>query len=275
MTLTTDDFQFVESIVRTHSGNTLADHRRDMVAYHLELLARQRKYSSVSDLIYRVRTQTNINLEHEIVSSLLNHETSFFRDVGPFRFLREYVEDLLSITPADYPLNMWSAGCSTGQEPYSMAMAVHATVMATGRYVSILASDLSVPHLERATNGFYSKYEVNRGLPAKMLLRYFKEREEGWVVREEIRNMVEFRRINLATPWPHMPSMDVVFLRNVLMYFDLHSRQEIVSRVADTMRPNGILFLGGSESSDILGPHFRRSKSGAYVLDRCIKAPGG
>lgn len=177
-------------------------------------------------------------------------ETTFFRDVRPFETLKRVVlPQLLERRVQDRSLNIWCAAAATGQEPYSIAMLLHDSFPHLAAWnAQFIASDLSKTLLLRARKGTFTQLEVNRGLPAALLVKYFHKNGSEWQIDARIRDMVDFREINLVKPWPPLPSMDIVFMRNVLIYFDLETRRNILARVARTLKPDGFLFLGGSET---------------------------
>jgi chemotaxis protein methyltransferase CheR len=193
---------------------------------------------------------------------MVTTETSFFRDVHPFETLRTTVlPDLLRRRRAERRLGVWCAACSTGQEPYSFALLVreHFSELAGWR-VDILATDLSADVLARARAGRYGQIEVNRGLPAALLVKYFRQHGATWELNEDVRRMVEFRELNLTRPWPALPPADLIFLRNVMIYFDVETKRSILGRAARALRPNGYLLLGGAETTLNLCDSFRRAE---------------
>jgi chemotaxis protein methyltransferase CheR len=213
-------------------------------------IVKQRKIPSLETLIDRVRQGVDPTLEKDVLCAMMTHETSFFRDRAPFEALRAVLADVVPRRAADRQLTLWSAACSTGQEPYSMAMLLlehFRDLLATWR-IRIIATDFSEPILARAREGVYSELETNRGLPPGLLKKYFRPLQGRWSIVQECRQLVEFRHINLTGTWPMMPLADVVFLRNVMLYFDVPTRAALVGRVRRVLRPDGSLFLGGAET---------------------------
>src|SRR3954468_8256204 len=175
---------------------------------------------------------------------MTTNETSFFRDGSPFEALREdVIPDLVQKRAATRTLRIWSAAASTGQEAYTIAMTLreHFDELLSWD-VSILGSDISTDVLEKAREGRYAQIEVNRGLPEPLLLKYFDRAETAWSVKQELRQGIEFRPLNLMNAWPNLPCMDVVFLRNVLIYFDADTKRDVLTRVRNAMAPDGYLF---------------------------------
>ncbi len=182
---------------------------------------------------------------------MMNNETWFFRDHLPFELLRRVIlPELLVERSAVRRLNLWSAASSSGQEAYSIAMMIAEEFGGLpGWTISIVGTDLSAAILERARSGRYSQLEVNRGLPAKYLAKYFTRQGSEWVLSPAIRGMVEFRALNLTVPWIDLPRFDTVFMRNVLIYFEIEKRREIFTRLFSAMKPDGYLLLGGAETT--------------------------
>jgi chemotaxis protein methyltransferase CheR len=185
-----------------------------------------------------------------VVDALTTNETSWYRDSTPFEVFRTTVlPDLVQNRPATQPIRIWSAACSTGQEPYTLSMILGESLAGSARNAEILATDLSDDALARAKAGRYSQLEVNRGLPASMLVKHFRREGTEWVVSEAARSRVSFRKFNLISPVPPSTGFDVVFLRNVLIYFDAETRRGVLRRIRAAMRPDGWLFLGAAETT--------------------------
>ncbi len=182
--------------------------------------------------------------------ALTTNETSWFRDGDPFTALTSTVMPVLQAArgPAER-LQIWSAACSSGQEPYTIAMLLEDAIPHAATRVAITATDLSREMVARTRAGRFSQLEVNRGLPAPMLVRHFVRAGNEWEVTPQLRRMVTASECNLAAPLPRMGPFDVVYLRNVLIYFDLPTKQAILRRVRDLMRPDGWLFLGAAETT--------------------------
>ncbi|MDY6937257.1 MAG: protein-glutamate O-methyltransferase CheR [Cyanobacteriota bacterium] len=177
-------------------------------------------------------------------------ETSFFRDSDFFNALKSSIfPELMRLRRLDRQLNIWSAACSSGQEPYSLALVLHARFpLLTNWELQLTASDRSWEMLAKADRGSYSQAEVTRRLPPELLKRYFYRQGDRWQIDESIRSMVQFRYLNLLDPWPTLPPMDLVVMRNVLIYFDKPTRRQILTRVRQVLKPDGYLFLGSTET---------------------------
>ncbi len=258
-------FDYVRELVRRNSAIVLDESKDYLIEARLAPLAWEAGFSSVERLILELRSQNPGKWHSKVVEALTTIETSLFRDLHPFqRLAKEVLPELMAANRHERRLRIWSAACSTGQEPYTIAMTLldEHPELATWD-VQIIATDLNQLVLERARVGIYKQLEVNRGLPAKHLVKYFRRNGTDWKVSEEIRRMCEFSSLNLVGPWPSMPSMDVVFLRNVLIYFDVPTKQKVLSRVAQAMKPSGYLFLGSAETTVNLHAGFERAGEGA------------
>jgi chemotaxis protein methyltransferase CheR len=248
--VSTVDFDFIRNLVRTKSAIVLESGKEYLVQARLLPVARKQGLDDISALVDKLK-RGDAALTTEVVEAMTTNETSFFRDVHPFEALREdVIPELAAKRATQRRLNIWSAAASTGQEAYTIAMTLreHCPQLA-GWTVSILGTDLSTEVLAKASEGRYAQIEVNRGLPAPMLVKYFDRAGPAWKVKPDLRKMVEFKQMNLIGPWPTLPKMDVVFLRNVLIYFDVDTKRQILDRVRKVMAPDGYLFLGGAETT--------------------------
>lgn len=250
MNLRPETFEFVRTLLRNRCGVVLEDSKEYLVVARLGPVVRRMGLESVDALVARLRSAPQTPLHREVVEALVTTETSFFRDVHPFRTLKDAVlPDLIERRRSSERLRFWSAACSSGQEPYSLAMLLREHFpQLTSWFVSILGSDVSDTMVQRAKIGAYSQLEINRGVPARFLTRYFEREGIEWRVTEPIRSMVEFRTINLVEPLPIQPRMDVIFLRNVLIYFDEATRRSILERLVRHLASDGYLFVGGAET---------------------------
>jgi chemotaxis protein methyltransferase CheR len=245
-------FQYLQRLVRRHTGTVLEHGKEYLVEARLYALATGEGFGSVGALLEGLQLEDEDgSLHRRTAEAMLNYETSFFRDHYPFEVIREHLlPEILPRRASERTLSVWSAASSTGQEIYSVAMLLleHFPELA-GWDLRLLASDVSDSALERARAGVFGQVEVNRGLPAKLLVKYFERSGSQWGVREAVRGMVRFERINLAGPWPSLEPMDLVLLRNVLLYFRPEARGDVLRRVHRSLRPGGYLFLGGGETA--------------------------
>ena len=250
MTLATTSFDWVADLVRRESAIVLAPGKEYLVEARLLPVARQLGLADVATLVDTVRSRPDADSKRRIVEALTTNETSWFRDGDPFTALASTVlPQLLAARGPSERLQIWSAASSSGQEPYTIAMLLEDALPGAASRVSITATDLSREMVERTRVGRFSQLEVNRGLPAPMLVRHFTRVGNEWEVAPALRRMVTARECNLAVPLPRMGPFDVVYLRNVLIYFDLQTKQSILRRVRELMRPDGWLFLGAAETT--------------------------
>jgi chemotaxis protein methyltransferase CheR len=250
MTLTTTSFDWVRQLVHRESAIVLAPGKEYLVEARLLPIARSMGLPDVGQLVDSVRTRPSPESTRRIVEALTTNETSWFRDGDPFTALSSTVlPSLLSARGPAERLQIWSAACSSGQEPYTIAMLLEDAMPNASTRVAITATDLSREMVERTRAGRFSQLEVNRGLPAAMLVRHFTRAGTEWQVSPSLRRMVTASECNLAAPLPRMGPFDVVYLRNVLIYFDLPTKQAILRRVRALMRPDGWLFLGAAETT--------------------------
>lgn len=270
MSLAPADFAFFRDWLRARAAISLEDGKEYLVESRLEPLARRAGLSGVPAVIQQLRGAPPRDLEVAVVEALTTNETSFFRDWKPFEALRlSVLPAALAARAADRRLDLWSAACSSGQEAYSLAMllAEHFPQLA-GWDVSIHCTDLSGEMQERTRAGRYSTLEVNRGLPAPLLLKHFTRDGDAWVVKPALRGSIRVAPINLAGAWPALPPMDVIMLRNVLIYFEPPTRKAILERMRRQLRPGGALFLGSAESTMGVTDAFRRDEAAGTTFYR-------
>ena len=250
MALTDSEFDYVRRLVYRESAIVLGPGKEYLVEARLTPLAREANVRDVSAFVATLMRCPDKATEARVVDALTTNETSWFRDSAPFEVFRTTVlPDILLDRPVHQPVRIWSAACSTGQEPYTLSMILGEQLAGTGRRAEILATDLSDEALARAKAGRYSQLEVNRGLPAAMLVKNFRRVGTEWAVGEDVRSRVSFRKYNLTSPMPPSTGFDVVFLRNVLIYFDAETRRGVLRRIRAAMRPDGWLFLGAAETT--------------------------
>jgi len=247
MTLQPDTFAFVADLVRRRSAILLEAGKEYLVESRLAPLARAAEAPDVDAFVRGLRARGHEPDLEAVVEALTTNETSWFRDVAPFHALRDHVVPALRAERGPFDrLRVWSAACSTGQEPYSIAIVLADAGCAA---VEIVATDLSEQVLGRAREGRYTQLEVNRGLPASVLVRHFEKTGAHWRVGDAMRRQVRFQRHNLLDAPPVGGPFDVVFLRNVLIYFDLATKRAVLSRVRRVLRPGGFLVLGAAETT--------------------------
>ena len=254
------DFDFIRNFVRTQAAIVIEPGKEYMVESRLEALARREKLPDIDSLIHQIRTNPKPDLLKRVVDSMTTNETSFFRDIHPFDALKTSIlPELLRKRAGERQINFWCGAASTGQECYSVLMTIADSCPEVfGWKFTFIATDLSREVLQKAQSGKYSQLEVNRGLPAPMLARYFSRDDDHWEIKADLRSRVIFKEMNLIGDWPMMPMLDVVFLRNVLIYFDVETKKAILAKIRKILRPDGYLFLGGAETTLNLDDHFER-----------------
>jgi chemotaxis protein methyltransferase CheR len=269
--MTDPEFDAIRKLLQERSAIALDADKRYLVEARLAPVLTQLQLRSIGELIARLRCQPNHGLHRQIVEAMVTTESSFFRDHHPFEALRKVViPDLIQRRRDERRLHLWSAASANGQEPYSLAMQIreHFPELA-GWQISLLASDISQGVLARAREGRYNQTEANRGLPPALLAKYFERHGTEWQIQPAIRRMVQFQEINLAQSWPTLPRMDLVLVRNVMIYFDVDTKKAILGRLARLLRPDGYLLLGGAETTFNLDDSYRRVeplKAGLYQL---------
>ena len=245
-----------------------------LVEARLMPLARAEGFNTFNEMIETMKKSLNSGIHKKVVEAMTTNETSFYRDLHPFESLRTLIlPSLISRRAKERRLNFWCGAASTGQEPYSISMLLkeHFPTLSTWD-VKFLATDLNTEVLDRARTGRYRQMEVNRGLPAPLLVKYFTEKSTLWEVREEIRKMVEYKEMNLAENWLPMPKLDVVFLRNVMIYFDIDMKKKILGKIRSLLAPDGYLFLGGAETTVNLDDQFEPVVFGRATCYRLLGA---
>ena len=267
MSLATADFDYLRTLVKSHTAIVLDAGKEYLAETRLAPLLGEQNCTSVQELLTLLRRQNFNGLHRKVLDAMTNNETWFFRDANCFAALTGTVlPQMMKLRASERRLAIWSAASSSGQEPYSIAMALCEQFNLPGWTYRIHATDYSNAILERARSGIYRQMEVNRGLPAKLLTRYFENHGLQWQLKPEIRSMVHFQFLNLAEAWnDSVPPVDIVFLRNVLIYFDVETRKTILARVRRVLRSDGYLFLGCAETTLNLDANFKVVQLGNYV----------
>lgn len=269
MPITQAEFDVVRTLIRAEAGIVLEQGKEYLVEARLSPLARREGLASTAELIAKLGPAKGA-LHTKVVEAMTTNETIFFRDIEPFEVLRKDVlPAIMDARRATRRLQIWCGASSTGQEPYSIAMTLLEIPELASWTIDILATDISTDVLARARAGRYSQLEVNRGLPAPYLLKHFEKQGLEWQMSDRLRAMVRFEFLNLMKPLPPMASPDIVFLRNVLIYFDTADKSAILTRIRNVMRPDGFLFLGAAETTRNLDERFERlpaSKTGCYRI---------
>lgn len=264
-TISPAEFDFIRDFVRRRAAIVLEDGKEYLALSRLAPVAHGNGMASVSELVTALRMSPPGSPLHDLViDAMTTNETSFFRDVHPFESLKTNVlPELIEMNKTRRSLDIWCAAASSGQEPYSLAMLIREHFPQIGGWsIRILATDISPSMIEKARSGRYGQLEVNRGLPAPLLIKYFHRAGAFWQLDDSIRRMVRFELHNLAGAWPAMAMMDIVMMRNVLIYFDIATRAQLLEKVRRILRPEGYLLLGSAETTLNLEVDFERQPVG-------------
>jgi chemotaxis protein methyltransferase CheR len=262
--VTPSDYEYLRKLLKERSGLDLSSDKQYLVESRLLPLARRSGLAGITELVAKIKSGFDAS---DVVEAMTTNETFFFRDKIPFDHLREAIlPALVQARASRRSLRIWCAASSTGQEPYSIAMCVKEFAGLAGWRVEILATDLSQDVLAKSKAGVYSQFEVQRGLPIQLLVKHFTQTGELWQLNADIRAMVQHRQLNLLQDFSHLGTFDVIFCRNVLIYFDQDTKAVIFDRMAKVLEPDGVLALGAAESvvgiSDTFNPY--PEKRGLY-----------
>jgi len=266
--MTPEDYEYLRRLLKTRSGLVLSAEKHYLVESRLLPVARKAGLINLSGLVARLRGPAAEPLIVEVVEAMTTNESFFFRDKAPFEQFRDTIMPaLLSARAASRRIRIWCAAAATGQEPYSLAIALKEMGRdLRGWRIEIVATDLSTEVLEKAKSGTYSQFEVQRGLPVLMLIKYFTQVDEAWQIAPAIRGMVKFMPLNLLNDFAHLGRFDLVLCRNVLIYFDQATKIGVLERIAGVTERDGFLMLGGAETVVGLTDRFRPipDKRGIY-----------
>ena len=245
-----DEFQYLAQMLKQRSGLALGDDKTYLIESRLLPIARSQNLQDISQLCNLVKTKPTEALLTEIIEAMTTNESSFFRDIKPYEQLRNIVFPHVMKHQKNKHMRIWSAACSTGQEPYSTAICIQEDMAKMpGWQFEILATDLAHKVVDKAAHGIYSQFEVQRGLPIHMLVKYFISRPDTtWQVKDIIRTMVQFRAQNLLDDYSTIGKCDIIFVRNVLIYFDDATKAQITEKMLRALNPHGVLILGSTES---------------------------
>jgi chemotaxis protein methyltransferase CheR len=266
--MTPHDYEYLRRLLKARSGLVLSAEKHYLVESRLLPVARKAGLVNLAGLVARLRAPDAEPLTVEVVEAMTTNESFFFRDKVPFEHFRETIMPaLLSARAQGRRIRIWCAAAATGQEPYSLAIALKEMGRdLRGWRIEIVATDLSTEVLEKAKSGIYSQFEVQRGLPALMLIKYFAQVGETWQIAPEIRGMVKFMPLNLLNDFAHLGRFDLVLCRNVLIYFDQVTKIGVLERIAEVTERDGFLVLGGAETVVGLTDRFKPipDKRGVY-----------
>jgi chemotaxis protein methyltransferase CheR len=270
MALNAADFDYVVALVRKEAAIVLEPGKEFLAEQRLARLIRELNFDTIEALVAELRRRPPGVLHSRVVDAMTTNETMWFRDQAPFDAMRQQVlPDLIARRPASHTFTIWSAASSTGQEPYSLAMLIRDAFPQLASRVQIVATDLSKECITKAKSASYSQFEINRGLPAVALIKHFTQRGSEWEVKPELRRMVTFHELNLTGPWSVVPAqVDVVFIRNVLIYFDIPTKQKIFAGIRRVLRPDGYMFVGSGESLAGVDDRYERTPVGRATAYR-------
>lgn len=246
----TVDYAYLRQIVHAHSQNVLDPSRDYLFDTRLSRMLHAQGMVHLEELVRFLRVRRNPELERLVAEAMTINETSFFRDGRPFELLRTVLlPQMIQGRQGTRRLRFWSAACSTGQEAYSIAMLLKENFPQCASWnIRIEGTDISSEVVDRAQSGVYHRIEMNRGLPARFIVRYFDHVGEDWIAKKEIRQMCSFRKANLCiSPLPFTDRFDIIFLRNVMLYFSQETRKALLAGIHRLLAPDGVLFLGSTE----------------------------
>ena len=267
--MTPQDFNYLRQLLRQRSGLVLSAEKQYLAESRLLPVARKHGFAGLTELVTKLKAANTAPLSVDVVEAMTTNESFFFRDKVPFEHFRATIMPALMAARArEKRLRIWCAACATGQEPYSLAMSLKSIGPALARWrTEIVATDLSGECLEKAKAGIYSQFEVQRGLPIQLLVKFFAQVGDAWQIAPEIRAMVQFRPLNLLNDFSALGTFDLVFCRNVLIYFDQDTKIAVLNRIARQMPSDGFLVLGAAETVVGLTEAFKpmSDKRGLYL----------
>jgi chemotaxis protein methyltransferase CheR len=278
--VTPPDYEYLRKLLKDHSGLDLSADKQYLIESRLLPLSRKCGISGIGELVQKMKGGSS-SIIAQVVEAMTTNETFFFRDKVPFEHFRDTImPELLKARAGRRSIRIWCAAGSTGQEPYSLAMSLKEMgAVLAGWRIEIIATDLSQEVLEKSKSGVYSQFEVQRGLPIQLLVKYFKQNGELWQISPELRGMVQHRQLNLLHDFSQLGTFDVIFCRNVLIYFDQDTKINIFGRLVKAMEGDGFLVLGAAETVVGLTDVFRPfpDKRGLYRPSgvRAASAQGG
>ena len=262
-----ESLKYIREVVFGRAAIVLDEHKDYLLDARLIPLARREGLEGMDALVDAMRKPDGTVLQKKVVEAMTTNETSFFRDLHPFDALRTKILPELAVSrAASRTLRIWCAAASTGQEPYTLAMCVRDLPVFDNWTVQIIATDINTEVLDRARAGVFKQLEVNRGLPVAMLVKHFDRVNADWQVKPHLKQMVQFQELNLLHRWPLFAQQDIVFMRNVLIYFDLPTKRGILQRIREHLRGDGYLALGGAETTLNIDPDYVPVRHGASVF---------
>lgn len=257
------DYEFLCDFLLKSSGLNLGEKKEYLLESRLIPVAQSLGLSSLEELVQALKTMPTISLKTSVIEAMTTNETLFFRDKKPFNELANLMmPKIIEAKNLQRKIRIWCAASSSGQEPYSIAMQLKESLpeLSSGWNVEIVATDLDKQILAKAQEGQYTQFEVQRGLSIQMLMKYFEKNDQGWQIKSEIRDCITWKQLNLLDPFSHLGQFDVIFCRNVLIYFDTDRKKQILDRIAPQVSKHGYLILGGAETVLGISDSFTRAK---------------
>ena len=245
-----EDYKYITDFLLETTGLSLGENKEYLLEARLIPLAQTHGMNSIQDLVLSLRSGIDPTLRQDIMEAMTTNESSFFRDRRPFDELKNTIlPDLIAERKMTQKLRIWCSACSHGQEPYSIVMTLreHFPELADWN-IQIVATDLCTKALKRAEEGVYSQFEVQRGLPVQLLMKYFEQCEQGWKIKSDSGVNIQWQRLNLLEDFKHLGMFDIVFCRNVLIYFKPEMKKDILNRISEQMHSSGVLLLGAAET---------------------------
>lgn len=271
------DFELYKSLLHEKSGLVITPDKSYLLDSRLTPIAKKWNYPTLEMMTLQLRAIPDPKLVKDIVEAMTTNETSFFRDTKPFTLFQEtLLPHMIQNRVARKKVRIWCAACSSGQEPYSLSMILKdKEAQLKGWQFEIVATDLSEDILAQARKGLYSQFEVQRGLPIQYLMKYFTQTGEAWQLKDEIMNMVKFSTFNLLDDMSRMGQFDIIFCRNVLIYFDEKNKAQILGRIEKQLDKDGFLLLGGAETVLGITDKFipMPEKRGLYIKNPALSTP--
>lgn len=267
--LTQQQFSALSSLLKNETAVVLESGKEYLVESRLTCLAQEEGFASLSEMIDVVLRRSDLSLNQKVLLALTTNETSFFRDLSAFDFLKtSAIVELIKSRAQTKSLTIWSAACSTGQEPYSIALLLKENFPQLADWkVQIRASDLNPKIVRKAEQGTYTSLEINRGLPIQLLVKYFTQSGDTYHISPEVKKNVSFFEQNLIASWPTTP-VDILFMRNVLIYFDTETKRQIFEKIKTVLAPDGYLFLGVAETPYRIVEGFKKVTSSTNVYQK-------
>lgn len=265
-----EDFEYISTSLKSRSGLKLTPDKAYLLESRLMPIARKYELQSVDDLIGKMRKERSSDLMTEVMEAMTTNESFFFRDQKPFDLFRdEILPDLIERRASSRSFRIWCAAASSGQEPYSLSILLkEAAAKLSGWRHEIIGTDISHDILDKAKSGKYTQFEVQRGLPIQFLIKYFDKIDDQWKIKPEIQQMVTYKYFNLLDELKPLGTFDIVFCRNVLIYFDQPTKSKVMDQIASLMPRDGLLFLGGAETVLGITDRFKpvKGQRGVYEI---------